>query len=169
VIGSQYEYLARYAKQQNIKFEVGIEFSPRSKAATALKGEGGLVKANHVEHDDMRAVYGGYWHLDATKASTDMMNIFGNMQFPELLFSIDKLEEIRLMREWGLNEVVMSTWFCHNPVFGKPCGHCSPCRDALNEGLVWRVPMSGRILGALRVPFLFARSVFGVLHRRLKC
>jgi 7-cyano-7-deazaguanine synthase len=54
VIGSQYEYLARFAKQQNIKLEVGIEFSPRSKAATALKGEGGLVRANHLEYSDIQ-------------------------------------------------------------------------------------------------------------------
>jgi 7-cyano-7-deazaguanine synthase len=54
VIGSQYEYLARFAKQQNIKIEVGIEFSPRSKAATALKGEGGLMKANHMEYSDIQ-------------------------------------------------------------------------------------------------------------------
>jgi 7-cyano-7-deazaguanine synthase len=66
------------------------------------------------------------------------------------LFNTEKVEEIRLMREWGMNDVVMSTWFCHTPVFGKPCGCCNPCRDALNEGLAWRVPMSGRVLGTAR-------------------
>jgi 7-cyano-7-deazaguanine synthase len=96
-----------------------------------------------------------------------MINIFGNMHFPELLFSIDKLEEIRLLREWGMNDVVKTTWFCHNPVLGKPCGHCNPCRDALNEGLAWRVPLSGRILGTLRIPFHFACTVFSVLRRKL--
>jgi 7-cyano-7-deazaguanine synthase len=48
VIGSQYEYIARFAKQQGIKLEVGIEFSPRSKAATALKSEGGLARCNYL-------------------------------------------------------------------------------------------------------------------------
>lgn len=110
---------------------------------------------------------GGYLYLDAKQAPSDILNIFGNMQFPELLFSIDKIEEIRLMREWGLNDVVMTTWFCHNPVLGKPCGHCNPCRDALNEGLSWRVPLSERILGTLRMPFLFARRVICFLRRKL--
>jgi 7-cyano-7-deazaguanine synthase len=166
VIGSQYEYIARFAKQQGIKLEVGIEFSPRSKAATALKSEGGLARCNYLINSIM-CKWGGYLHLDATQASIDMINIFGNMQFPELLFSIDKLEEIRLMREWGLNEVVMTTWFCHNPVLGKPCGRCNPCRDALNEGLAWRVPLSGRILGTLRVPFIFALRALGCICRGL--
>jgi hypothetical protein len=55
------------------------------------------------------------------------------------------------MKEWDMNDVVLSTWFCHSPILGQPCGRCNPCKDALAEGLAWRVPIIGRLLGVLRM------------------
>ena len=56
-------------------------------------------------------------------------------------------------------EIIEKTWFCHRPIFGRPCGRCGPCKDALNEGLNWRVPIFGRILG-------WSRSIFlGILKK----
>lgn len=169
MIGSQYEYIARFAREQHIILEVGLEASPRSKASTALKSEGDLVRGNHFECDNSQNG-GGYLYLNPSDTSIDMLNIFGNLLFPEVLFSTEKTEEIRLMREWGLDDVVMATWFCHNPVLGLPCGHCNPCRDALNEGLAWRVPRLGCILGTLRLPILFVCRVSNyILHKVKLC
>ena len=77
-------------------------------------------------------------------------NIFQNLRFPIHLFSIEKVEEANILRDWGYEDILKLTWFCHNPILGYPCGNCNPCKDALNEGMKWRVPLTGRILGTIR-------------------
>lgn len=42
-LGSQYDYLARFAKQYGLKLEVGLESSERSKATNAIKAETQLI------------------------------------------------------------------------------------------------------------------------------
>lgn len=63
---------------------------------------------------------------------------------------MSKLDEIEKYTEWGYNRTIKKTWFCHRPIWGMPCGHCNPCKDCLNEGLAFRVPKLGYILGGLR-------------------
>ena len=47
-LGSQYDYLARFAKQNNLILEVGIECSERSKAANVLKKYGALQLHSYI-------------------------------------------------------------------------------------------------------------------------
>lgn len=46
------------------------------------------------------------------------------------------------MKSWaedrGLMEIMNLTWFCHNPMNGKPCGQCNPCKYTIEEGLTYR-------------------------------
>lgn len=142
-IGSQYEYIAKFAKQYNLILEVGLERSPRSKAYNALNSEGGLVITSPIAGIEQ-------YTLNLENCSSDIKRIFGNLRFHKLLFEISKIEEVNFLEKWGLKDVVKHTWFCHNPVLGLPCGRCNPCRDALNEGFAWRVPTYGRIFGFLR-------------------
>jgi 7-cyano-7-deazaguanine synthase len=53
VLGSQYEYLARYAKQHKIKLEIGLEKSPRGKATLALSKESQLSSRNYLNISDL--------------------------------------------------------------------------------------------------------------------
>jgi 7-cyano-7-deazaguanine synthase len=167
LLGLQYEYLSRFCKQQNLRVEVCIENCERSRCRKTLTGEGKMILSNYMIDNDVLNM-GGYLYLDKTCFSSDAYNILGNLIFPEQLYKISKLEEIRLMREWGMDDVVMATWFCHNPVFGMPCGYCNPCRDAFNEDLAWRVPTSGRILGTLRQPFLYVYYQLIRIHHKLQ-
>lgn len=80
----------------------------------------------------------------------ECLKIFENLHFPSHLFSLEKIEEAELLKKWGCRDILNSTWFCHSPVLGYPCGRCNPCKDALNEGMAWRVPMIGRVLGLVR-------------------
>ena len=47
LLGSQYNYLARFARQHGIKLEVSLESSERSKAATTIKSET-QIKINNI-------------------------------------------------------------------------------------------------------------------------
>lgn len=142
-LGSQYEYLANFAISNNLILEVGLESSPRSKAYSALHTEGKLIQREIIPGVSEYAI-------DEQNCSQDIAIIFKNLRFPKVLFEISKLEEITYYEKWGLMDVAKMTWFCHNPVLGLPCGRCNPCKDALNEGFSWRVPIMGRIFGFIR-------------------
>lgn len=159
-LGSQYELIARLAIQIGLQLEVGIltDFK-NSKVGKALKCECEIIK-----FDDG---YGRNFKIDRERSSKDGNNIFSNMHFP--LIGYSKLEEARLLKEYDCEDILMKTWFCHDPIHGMPCGHCNPCRDALTEGFKWRVPIKGRILGGIRYYFLkFPLRVFHYLNRKLK-
>jgi 7-cyano-7-deazaguanine synthase len=52
-IGSQYDYLSRVAKQQNIELEIGLENGrTRSKASNAIKSEGVLKSHSYALKND---------------------------------------------------------------------------------------------------------------------
>lgn len=145
-LGMQYDFLARFALQNNLILEVGLENSYRSKAANTLKQYGNLQQDHYVDNSNKwEQIY-----KISDDCSQECKNVFERLRFPIHLFSIEKVEEIELLRKWGCEDIMLNTWFCHHPVFGLPCGRCNPCKDALNEGLAWRVPMTGRILGLLR-------------------
>lgn len=82
--------------------------------------------------------------------NNDVFVVFENINIPKVLFSISKEEELEYFRRWGMMDILKMTWFCHRPVLGMTCGLCGPCKDALNEGMSWRVSHLGRFLGILR-------------------
>ena len=141
-LGSQYDYLARLAKQEGLILEVGLESSSRSKATNAVKGECELVLT------DLDGI--SEYQIDKEQSSALAILLFENLRLPSSLWNMTKLEEIEEMKRLHLDEIILKTWFCHTPIFGMPCGHCHPCQDALNEGLSFRVPITGFILGGIR-------------------
>lgn len=138
-IGTQYRTLAQRARNMNINVEVCLEYSTRSKACDAVNTEGTLVE---TLYDD------GYQVLSLSDdSSKQIKTIYGNIRFPLPLYKMTKEDEVEEIKKMGLFETMKKTWFCHYPIFGYPCGHCNPCKDALNEGMGWRVPKTGYILG----------------------
>lgn len=147
-LGTQYEFLARFAKQAGLKLEVGLECSPRSKAFTTLNCEAKLM----IFKEDDYSVY----VLDKEKSSKDIVLLFENILVPTTLFHMSKLDELAAYKAKGAEVLVKMTHFCHNPTWGGyPCGQCNPCKDALNEGMEFRVPIIGRILGFMRKAFYY--------------
>lgn len=162
-IGSQYTWLSQYAHDKGIMLEVGLEGSPRSKAWTAITKEGRFIETK----SDLQNV-GGYL-IDNEHSTKDLIQIFGHFTFPKSLWYMSKLEEVERLNQLGYGDFVKETWFCHSPVFGFPCGHCNPCKDALNEGLAWRVPMLGRVMGTMRTPFnLCGKTIRHILQKFCK-
>lgn len=141
-LGSQYDYLARFAKQYKLKLEVGLESSERSKATNTIKAETSLLLS---ESEDYKV-----YSIDTRNSSENGIIIFENILLPATIWHMSKLEEIEEYKRLGFEKTIRKTWFCHRPVLGMPCGHCNPCKDCLNEGLAFRVPKLGYVLGEIR-------------------
>lgn len=117
-IGSQYDWLGVFALEHR-----GIELCVHKddKAINIIEKYGCLKK----ESD--------YYTLDQEKSDPDLNIVFGNYHFP--LADLTKLQ----MKQWYIeNEyasVMNETWFCYQPLNGKPCGLCNPCKYTIEEGL----------------------------------
>ena len=127
-LGSQYEWLARFAKQWNIpNLELCIELSKR--APNAL-----VNLLSPYVGNDLRMK-----QLD----ENDDASIFSFFSFPLLKLSKNDMKKIAV--EKGFLDILEKTWFCHTPWHNKPCGICVPCDIAIKEGLGYRVPKISRL------------------------
>lgn len=128
-LGSQYDWIARFAEQYNLTLELGIE-------------------KDYTESTILRCLLntGGYSILDTEEAvvsengTEDSRLVFKNMRFPLPLFNMTKEDEIHQFHKWGADDIMNQTWFCYRPVNGKPCGLCDPCKTYIEVGLGNRIP-----------------------------
>lgn len=141
-LGIQYDWLARFASQQQLILEICLEKTTNGKATKTVNGECRLLSDHSPDVSE--------YYIDENNSSSDAKNIFGNLCFPISLWNMTKQEEVDEIKSLGLSEIVKKTWFCHHPVLGLPCGHCNPCRDVREAGMSWRIPLLGYSLGALR-------------------
>ena len=133
IMGSQYDWLARFAKKHN-----GIELCIHKddKAFTAIKQ---LGEVKYVENEKV----GGYYVVDEKNSTKDIINLFGNLRLPIL-------EETKLsMREkaehMGCAYILDMSWFCYFPRNNKPCGTCKPCIYSMEEGMAYRFSFAARL------------------------
>lgn len=140
-LGKQYAFISRFARQQQLNLAVGILFCDRGAISHSM-GDGGLAERQ------LGSI--SFLHVPAD-GDNDAATLFGRLLFPTFMRGMEKPQEWQSLHDMGYGEIAAMTWFCHRPVCGLPCGHCSPCRDALNEGMAFRVPVLGRILGTLRI------------------
>ncbi len=132
-IGIQYLWFAAYADMTGIRPECGVLCdSSRSKVGNAIFGEGGSLVA--VGDDPV----GDRKMLAPGQAGAAAEKIFGKLVMG--IAGLSKTEEQRIAEEKGWLPIMELSWFCHAPVGGQPCGVCTPCRDAMNEGMEWRMP-----------------------------
>lgn len=132
-LGEQYEWFALYCNTTGFRVECGLERSERSKAMQVISAQCKLVP---FDDDDI----GGRLRVlpKEGKPSSD-----GYVVFQNLLLGITDTtkEDAKVYAEThGWLDIMKRTWFCFNPIGGKPCGLCNPCRDAMNEGMGWRMP-----------------------------
>ena len=127
-VGSQYVKLATYVLNHP-----GIELSVHKddKAIAVIKTHGKLKK---IEDEET----GTYYVVDQENSSEDVNTVFGNFCFP--LPEITKLQMKQWYIENGYEDVMNSTWFCHKPRNGMPCGVCHPCQYTIEEGMKDRLP-----------------------------
>lgn len=120
-LGTQYMYIGTFAREHQ-----GIELSIHHEAIELIRKYAELRKIS----DEL---IGDYYEVDPLNAGKDILTIFQNCHFP--LADYTKLSMSKIYRKWGCEDVMNTTWFCHYPVKGKPCGTCNPCQCTIREGL----------------------------------
>ena len=124
-LGSQYDWLTRFAKQHNINdLELSIHID--DKAHRFIKD----VVEKRVDQN------GETYKLASGIENSDPLSLFKPYKFPLLEWSKVKMKEYAL--EKGTLEIMNMTWFCYKPRNGKPCGLCNPCRYSIEEGMEYR-------------------------------
>ncbi|WP_156815801.1 hypothetical protein [Thioalkalivibrio sp. ALJ24] len=125
-LGSQYDWLGRFARSVD-----GLELCVHrdDKAFGVIQAFGGVVGRDDPDL--------GFYHvLDPERSSSDLQKVFGCFRFPVLYKSkLDMLDEVKAR---GRREILEQSWFCYQPVNGKPCGACNPCVYSIEEGMAFR-------------------------------
>lgn len=131
-IGSQYDWLARFCKDQGI-YELQLCIHEDDKAAVIIVPI--VTAAQHNKH---------VFKVDGKYVGTNEYLLFKYFEFPILKLTKTDMEQIAKERGW--TQIMEMTWFCHKPINGKPCGRCSPCKYTIEEGLGWRIPTHRRLM-----------------------
>ena len=122
--GAQYEWLARLAKAENVRFQIGLKSddSPTarlSRLIVPVEGSGRFVLDPALEDGPEQ--------------------LFKYFEFP--ICDLSKTQLVRKAETEGFDDILSMAWSCHTPLFdGKPCGWCNPCKHAREEGFGHRVP-----------------------------
>lgn len=133
-LGSQYEWLSRFSRLVP-GIELCVEKSELGRVYNCLQQNGRFIKISEGTVS--------YYIVDKENSSPDLVKIFGNYHFPHPLFETTKLQMVDIYKQWGFEQVMSQTWFCHTPINNKPCGLCTPCMAAMLEGLSYRLPPKG--------------------------
>lgn len=132
-IGSQYDWLARFCEDRGFS-RLQLCIHEDDKAAVVVAP----MIAN--DRDNTQSV-----RLNDHYAETHEYRLFRYFEFP--ILDLTKTEMANIAKERGWSQLMEMTWFCHNPINGKPCGRCNPCVYTIEEGLGWRIPTYRRLIG----------------------
>lgn len=157
-LGSQYSFLANFARQYDLKLVVGTLFGERSKVEQSMKKTAQLTESETFPDLFLR--------ISCNDKDDPAYTIFERLYFPKFMRNLEKTSEWEYFKQHDAEDIARMTWFCHRPVLGMTCGHCNPCKDALNEGMAWRVSKLGSVLGTIRhFTFDVAMSILGKIRK----
>jgi hypothetical protein len=131
-VGPQHEWLAQVAR------DLGFPDGELEMCMHRLNPPSGL---HNAIFDDP---HGAEPRLNPGAAHT----LFRSFAFPTLHRT--KADMQALGAEMGVAHILEQTWFCHDPVGGKPCGHCHPCCIAKTERKGIEYAPLGRLVLSLR-------------------
>jgi 7-cyano-7-deazaguanine synthase in queuosine biosynthesis len=135
-IGSQYEWLAQFCKDNNLsKIEISIEKN------TKIDSFSNFIVKYHISKQELQP--------DEIKIKESLFTIFNYFEFPVIYKTKIEMAAISDLNDW--NEIMNLTWFCHKQKNGKPCGKCNPCIATIEKGLGYRIPLTNRILGYIKI------------------
>ena len=116
----QYDLLARYAKSKDL---TALELS--------VQKDGHLY--SFLKTNVEPTPFGSY----RLKHGVGDWNIFTRFEFPVLGYTKAQMRDIA--QKQGFLEILEKSWFCHQPINGKPCGMCNPCVIAVEQGMRYRL------------------------------
>lgn len=145
--GPQYEWLARLAKSEQVRLEIGLKAD-----------DGPIQRLSAYLHKDPES--GSY--VLTPPAGHPARTIFSRFDLP--LVELSKLDMQQLARQNGFLDLLEMTWFCQHPTLrGEACGLCIPCQHYREEGLERRLPPKPGV--AQRVEFLLVNKSWGLFTR----
>lgn len=137
-LGSQYDWLARFAEQRGLdSLELCVE-KRDSRVCGMLDGNMLHVKSR-----------GGMTYRLGPDPGDPDLELFRSFEFP--ILHLTKTDLLQRAEDNGWGDIMKLTWFCHDPRDERPCGMCTPCLIALQEGLGERIPRLRRIRPRLRL------------------
>ncbi|MFC3094630.1 hypothetical protein DRW07_12920 [Alteromonas sediminis] len=114
-VGTQYEWLALFAEQHQLNdLELSIQSHEHNHQSQLQK----LMLENMVDFATENARLKENFNKD--------LEIYKYYKFPVL--HIKKQEMADIAKEHSFDKLMLDTWFCHTPIFEKPCGVCKPCQ-----------------------------------------
>jgi len=152
-VGPQYIYIASYSQQHKIMcLELCLERMSHDRHVVMP-----CVENTELNREGQRII--------SENVDKDILYLFGQFSFPTLAFT--KLDMLNESKKHGVFDILNMSWFCHRPLFGKPCGTCNPCMSTLKYGLNYRF----NILALLRnktKKMLLSRPRLHMLLRKLR-
>ncbi len=129
-IGSQYEWLAKFAHEYQIKnLEIGIEKDVIDRSPFFKY----LSEFMQIEGKT----------ISLSKKLPDFnLSFLQDFHFP--VFFLTKLDMKYNAKHYGFYDILKKTWFCHTPKNGKPCGWCNPCKAIMISDVKDRMPLYGK-------------------------
>jgi 7-cyano-7-deazaguanine synthase in queuosine biosynthesis len=144
VIGTQYEWLARFARQEGIHPELGFEKDEASPLDAYFK-EKGTIRELSIPLEGGEDTL-DYCEFDPDQTSEALTLLFGQLRFGLPLYKMNKLQTVEAFKLIGYESVMPLTWFCAFPFHGKPCGLCNPCATVMKTGMSFRMPFLSKVL-----------------------
>ncbi len=130
-LGSQGEWLTRFVKQKGLR---GLQLcihrndATRSFLAGQVREKPGFPTSVYVLAEDVDPA----------------LSIFEDLEFPLLDLTKQEMREIATRK--GFLDILELSWFCHRPLRGPAtCGTCTPCSDAIAQGMGHRVGWRGHL------------------------
>lgn len=135
---AQYEWLARFAKEQNINdLEISYE-----KEISDPENTTRVLTSPYIIKRSTSA--GTIYRLINSNPDEDLLNLYGRFNFP--VYFTTKMQMQEIANEYGFIKILENSWFCLMPTKSKkPCGKCHPCQTVYLEGLKRRLPFAARV------------------------
>jgi hypothetical protein len=136
-IGIQYDWLARFCKQ-NLITDIQICINDSAYHDDTRFDHSEMVSENT---EDLQNVI----RVDPKFKTSSEYVLFRYYSFP--IIRLTKVQMLDIAKKHGWEIYMAMTWFCHSPTIRmKPCGTCTPCLQANQEGLGWRIPLISRMV-----------------------
>jgi len=143
-LADQYQFLARYCRQNSIEdMELSIE------SHRYVGNEIFIFIAENLSNKN-----GIPFKLEQKEYGSELKNLtcklFQYFKFP--VIHLTKREMKEYAQNYDFDDILALTWFCATPWRGKPCGFCGPCISAIKMGLSNRIPLARRLLSRVHMP-----------------
>jgi hypothetical protein len=127
-LGMQYEWLARFAKSLSVHaLELGV------------LGEGHWFS---IVRQHIKSKQGPLTRTYALRPDAPQnIHFLRYFEFP--ILDVSKGEMERIAKERGFYPILEMSWFCFEPLKGRPCGTCNPCKYAIEGGMARRIGWHG--------------------------